>query len=58
MISLDYLDLSRDMLKLRSGITGPAMLKYRLEDEMIAEYVAQAACPYRTAAFFVPAPAA
>lgn len=30
----------RDMLKLRPGITGPATLKYRLEDEMIAEYVA------------------
>ena len=29
------------MLKLRLGITGPATLKYRLEDEMIAEYVAQ-----------------
>ena len=31
----------RDALKLRPGITGPATLKYRLEDEMIAEYVAQ-----------------
>lgn len=31
----------RDVLKLRPGITGPATLKYRLEDEMIAEYVAQ-----------------
>lgn len=31
----------RDMLKLRPGITGPATLKYRLEDEMIADYVAQ-----------------
>ena len=31
----------RDLLKLRPGITGPATLKYRLEDEMIAEYVAQ-----------------
>ena len=30
----------RDVLKLRHGITGPATLKYRLEDEMIAEYVA------------------
>ena len=30
----------RDVLKLRPGITGPATLKYRLEDEMIAEYVA------------------
>ena len=29
------------MLKLRPGITGPATLKYRLEDEMIAEYVDQ-----------------
>lgn len=27
------------MLKLRPGITGPATLKYRLEDEMIADYV-------------------
>lgn len=32
---------NRDILKLRPGITGPATLKYRLEDEMIAEYVAQ-----------------
>lgn len=31
----------RDVLKLRPGITGPASLKYRLEDEMIAEYVTQ-----------------
>ena len=31
----------RDVLKLRPGITGPATMKYRLEDEMIAEYVAQ-----------------
>ena len=31
----------REVLKLRPGITGPATLKYRLEDEMIAEYVAQ-----------------
>lgn len=31
----------RDVLKLRPGITGPATLKYRLEDEMIAEYVAR-----------------
>lgn len=30
----------RDVLKLRPGITGPATLKYRLEDEMILEYVA------------------
>lgn len=29
-----------DVLKLRPGITGPATLKYRLEDEMIAGYVA------------------
>ena len=31
----------RVILKLRPGITGPATLKYRLEDEMISEYVAQ-----------------
>lgn len=31
----------RDVLKMRPGITGPATLKYRLEDEMISEYVAQ-----------------
>lgn len=31
----------RDVLKLRPGITGPATLKYRLEDEMIAEFVEQ-----------------
>ena len=31
----------RDVLELRPGITGPATLKYRLEDEMIAEYVAK-----------------
>ena len=31
----------REVLKLRPGITGPATLKYRLEDEMIADYVAQ-----------------
>ena len=41
----DYADQlqgdDRDVLKLRPGITGPATLKYRLEDEMIAEYVAQ-----------------
>ena len=30
----------RDVLRLRPGITGPAMRKYRLEDEMIADYVA------------------
>ena len=29
----------RDILKLYPGITGPATLKYRLEDEMIAEFV-------------------
>ena len=29
----------RDVLKLRPGITGPATLKYRLEDEMIASWV-------------------
>ena len=31
----------RDVLKLRPGITGPATLKYRLEDEMISEFVAK-----------------
>ena len=31
----------RDVLTLRPGITGPATLKYRLEDEMISEYVAK-----------------
>ena len=31
----------RNVLKLRPGITGPGTLKYRHEDEMIAEYVAQ-----------------
>ncbi len=31
----------RVILKLRPGITGPATLKYRLEDEMISAYVAQ-----------------
>ena len=30
----------RVVLKLRPGITGPATLKYRLEDEMISAYVA------------------
>lgn len=30
----------RDILNLRPGITGPATLKYRLEDEMIAAFVA------------------
>lgn len=31
----------RVVLKLRPGITGPATLKYRLEDEQIAAFVAQ-----------------
>ena len=31
----------KDVLKLRAGITGPATLKYRLEDEMICEFVAK-----------------
>ena len=31
----------RDVLKLRPGITGPATLKYRVEDEMIAEFVSE-----------------
>lgn len=31
----------RIILNLRPGITGPATLKYRLEDEMISEYVAK-----------------
>ena len=31
----------RNVLKLRPGITGPATLKYRVEDEMIAEFVEQ-----------------
>lgn len=31
----------RVVLKLRPGITGPATLKYRLEDEMISTYVAE-----------------
>lgn len=31
----------RDVLKLLPGITGPAALKYRLEDEMISDYVAK-----------------
>lgn len=30
----------RDVLKLRPGITGPATLKYRDEEDMIAEYIA------------------
>lgn len=40
-----YADLlkgdDRRVLQLRPGITGPATLKYRLEDEMISEYVAK-----------------
>lgn len=32
---------ARELLRLRPGITGPATLKYRREDEMIAEYVIQ-----------------
>ena len=31
----------RRVLELRPGITGPATMKYRLEDEMISEYVAR-----------------
>lgn len=31
--------VDRDVLKLRPGITGPATLKYRVEDEMIAGFV-------------------
>ena len=31
----------RLVLKLRPGITGPATLKYRLEDEMISDYVSK-----------------
>lgn len=31
----------REVLCLRPGITGPATMKYRLEDEMISEYVVQ-----------------
>ncbi|MBQ2002663.1 MAG: sugar transferase [Bacteroidaceae bacterium] len=31
----------REILKLRPGITGPATLKYRLEDEMIADYICE-----------------
>ena len=31
----------RDVLKLRPGITGPATLKYRVEDEMIAKFVSE-----------------
>lgn len=32
---------AREVLRLRPGITGPATLKYRREDEMIAKYVLQ-----------------
>ena len=32
----------RDVLKLRPGITGPASLKYRDEEEMIADFVTKA----------------
>lgn len=32
---------NREILRLRPGITGPATLKYRLEDEMISGYVAK-----------------
>lgn len=32
-------DSDRDVLKLRPGITGPAYLKYRDEEEMIAQFV-------------------
>lgn len=35
----------RVVLKLRPGITGPATLKYRLEDEMIADFVRKAREP-------------
>ena len=34
----------RDVLKLRPGITGPTTLKYRLEDEMIADWVREVKC--------------
>ena len=41
-----YADLlqgnDREMLKLRPGITGPASLKYRNEEDLIADYVKQA----------------
>jgi lipopolysaccharide/colanic/teichoic acid biosynthesis glycosyltransferase len=40
-----YADLlqgdERKVLKLRPGITGPATLKYRLEDEMIADFISE-----------------
>ena len=32
----------RDVLKLRPGITGPATLKYRLEDELLRQFCEQA----------------
>ena len=35
---------NRDVLKLRPGITGPATLKYRVEDEMIADFVKEIKC--------------
>ena len=31
----------RKVLKLRPGITGPATLKYRVEDEMIADFISE-----------------
>ena len=31
----------RDVLRLRPGITGPATLKYRVEDEMIADFISE-----------------
>jgi lipopolysaccharide/colanic/teichoic acid biosynthesis glycosyltransferase len=34
----------RDVLKIRPGITGPATLKYRVEDEMIADFVKETKC--------------
>lgn len=34
----------RKVLKLRPGITGPATLKYRVEDEMMAGFVADIKC--------------
>ena len=41
-----YADLlqgnDREMLKMRPGITGPASLKYRNEEDLIADYVKQA----------------
>jgi lipopolysaccharide/colanic/teichoic acid biosynthesis glycosyltransferase len=33
-----------DVLKLRPGIIGPATLKYRVEDEMIADFVKEIKC--------------